>query len=149
MYVHAEHIMFMYMHIKYMITKEGGGHSFKCLCIHLFKCLYSHTLTHPPTHTLRTHPPTHTLTHTRSHTHPPYTHPHTHPYTYPHRWQECFVIYTSYNRVVVTMSTRNLLLPFTKESISISDTEDCPTDVEGMCTIHDDVAMMSLETMLC
>ena len=69
MYVHAEHIMFMYILNTCMITKEGGGHSFKCLYVRLFKCLYSHTLTHP--HTLsHTHSPSHTLTHIPLHTHP-------------------------------------------------------------------------------
>ena len=39
---------------------------------------------------------------------------------------------------------------FTEGSISIGDMEECPTDVEvHTCTIHDDIIMMSLETVMC
>ena len=187
--------------------QRGGGYSFKCSCIHLFKCLYilSYFYTHPHTHTFsysytpsHTHPHTHTPSHTPLHTYPytptlththtlihhphthtlthfPYTHTlthththtlihppsHTHPYTPLHatltrtRLQiptqmttaSHLTVKTSYNRVVVTMPTSNLLFLFTEESISISDMEKCPYWCWGTCTIHDDVTTMSLETM--
>ena len=113
----AEHITYC------MITREGGGHSFKCSCIHLFKCLYILSYLHTPT---LTHPHTHTLTHT-------HTDDKNNLSCDLHQLQRGGGYHSSEEPAISIHRKKH-------------QHGELPHRCWGKCTIHDDVTMMSLET---